>query len=113
VTVKASVTATYHVGEEGFPLYGWEGTIDHEVTGAFAADGTWLVPRGRATGTASGYDVCYDDHGGVRQTDWASEVHWPGFEPQVELEVQGSEVGAGGDGLEQRRLLRAALRGGG
>ncbi len=92
VTVTARVSAVYDVAEAEFPLYGWSGTIEHEVTGVFAGDGTWLAPRSHATGTAEGYDICYDDDGSVRQTDWASELHWPGFEPQVELELQGDDV---------------------
>ncbi len=92
VTIRAEVAASYHLADQDYPLYGWEATIDHEVIGLFAGDGSWHVPRVSATGTGEGYEICYPADGGTREHFWASELHWPGLEPQIELEVQGDEV---------------------
>lgn len=92
VTVYGRIEATYDVDGDGLPLYGWQGTVDHEVTGTFGGEGNWFVTRNHATGSGKGYEVCYDPDGGVRNDDWESALHWPGFEPQVELELQGDEV---------------------
>jgi hypothetical protein len=92
VTVRAQVDASYHVGEAELLLHGWEGTVRHDATGTFGSSGAWQLSHVDAAGTAAGYEVCYDDDGSVWQVDWESDVHWPGFEPQVELELHGDEV---------------------
>jgi hypothetical protein len=92
VTVHAQIDASYHVGEAEFPLHGWEGTIRHDVAGTFGSNGSWQLARVDATGTAEGYEICYENDGSVWQIDWASDVHWPGFEPQVELELHNGDV---------------------
>ncbi len=92
VTITGSIDATYDLENDGYPLYGWQGTVDHTVTGSFGTGGSWFVTRNQATGTGRGYEVCYDADGGTRHDDWASDLHWPGFEPQVELELRGDEV---------------------